>query len=114
MIIKYILIASLVILLILFLRGRRGSQWRAGKKVGLTVFIMAGLAAVVAPEQLNTIAHAVGVGRGADLLLYALTVTFVFATLNGYLKQQDTDRRIAELAREIAIDRAQAEKERNQ
>lgn len=55
------------------------------------------------PDSLNSLAQRVGVGRGADLILYVLFVAFIFFVLNVYIKfkqQQDT---IFRLARKLAL-----------
>ena len=44
-----------------------------------------------------------GVGRGADLLLYATVAALVFSLLVIYAKFKDAEVKIAELARHIAI-----------
>jgi hypothetical protein len=59
--------------------------------------------AILFPEITNDVAHAVGVGRGADLLLYVLVVAFVFYALNNYLHQQDQRDTLFRLARRVAL-----------
>jgi len=103
MIIKLILIGLLVIIALFFIRNRNTARLRAGKKLLFLLFIAGGIAAVVQPNLLTKLAHAVGVGRGTDLLLYGLVLAFCFVTLNVYLKFKDYEARLGKLAREIAI-----------
>ena len=49
------------------------------------------------------LAHALGIGRGADLLLYGLTVVVIFMLLNTYVKDKEEQRRFAILSRKVAI-----------
>jgi hypothetical protein len=58
---------------------------------------------VLFPGLVNGIAHAVGIGRGADLLLYATAVAFIGYVLNAYLHQQDERDALYRLARKVAI-----------
>lgn len=107
MIIQFLLIAALVLTVFWFLRNRNQARIRAGKKVAFMLLILAGLLAVLYPEKMNSLANSVGVGRGADLLFYALTLAFIFVTLNVYLKFKDYDRRLVEMARQVAIKTAE-------
>jgi hypothetical protein len=62
---------------------------------------------VLRPDDVTKVAHVVGVGRGTDLLLYMLIVTFVFMMINFYLRLKDTERRLTDLARSIAVQHAE-------
>lgn len=110
MIIQPILVAALLVVFIWFLRNRNQARIRAGKKLAFALLVLAGVFAVVYPDALNTLANWLGVGRGADLLFYTLTVAFVFVTLNVYLKFKDHDERLAEIARHVAIEEAKLPK----
>jgi hypothetical protein len=62
---------------------------------------------VVRPNDLTRVAHLVGVGRGADLVLYALVVAFTFSVVNFYLRQRELKQRITQLARAVALREAE-------
>ena len=99
------LLFVLFALLILYfgLSGRRTHIGRAWKKIGLMLLVVAMVIAVMFPETTNDLAHAVGVGRGADLLLYGLTLAFIAYVLNNYLQQQNDKDALYRLARQVAI-----------
>ena len=60
------------------------------------------------PEHLNVLAHAVGVGRGADLALY-LGLSLVLLAMAGLLfRLRHLERRFTDLARETALAQARA------
>jgi hypothetical protein len=101
--IKIVLIAISIIILTWFLTNRRTQKARAGVKLAIIVFTLAVLATIVFPELSNDIAHFLGVGRGADLILYGLTLSFIALVLSLYAKSKEDQRRIAILARKIAI-----------
>lgn len=101
--IRVILVVVLFALLVWFLRSRNASSVRAIKKVMLFALIGFAVVAVLNPELTNRLAALLGVGRGADLLLYALTVSFFFFAMNSYLKHLEMEQRIVALAREIAL-----------
>lgn len=101
--IKLLLLAALALALGSALRNRNTVRFQAGKKVMLLLFVLLAVAAVVRPDLVTTIANAVGVGRGSDLLLYILVMAFLFVVLNVYLKFKDADAREADLVRVLAI-----------
>jgi hypothetical protein len=65
--------------------------------------IALGVYFVWAPEQTNALAHAVGVGRGADLLFYLWVIITLALIMFMYLKIQRLSRRLTQLARAVAL-----------
>ena len=64
--------------------------------------------AVLRGARRAALAHAVGVGRGTDLLLYLACVTFLFTTIGLHLRLAGLRDQYVALARQIAIDQASA------
>jgi len=83
--------------------GKQSHSARAWKKIALSLLAIAMVIAVLFPDTTNKIANIVGVGRGADLLLYILTLAFIGYALNNYLHQQHQRDELNRLARKIAI-----------
>jgi hypothetical protein len=106
--IQGLLITSIIALLVYLLRSRRSAQSRAWVKVGYLVFVLAGVYAVLRPNDTTVVAHWLGVDRGTDLMLYALIIAFSFTTLSTYLRFKDLELRYARLARAVALEGAQA------
>ena len=70
----------------------------------IAALIFTGLAALILfPDITVSIAHLLGVGRGTDLVFYlfAIGATFLFILL--YSKIENTNLRITELVRSVAI-----------
>jgi hypothetical protein len=105
--IQGLLIASIFSLMVFLLRSRRSVQSQAWVKVGFLLFVLAGVYAVLRPNDTTVVAHWLGVARGTDLMLYALIIAFSFSTLSTYLRFKDLELRYARLARAIALDGAQ-------
>jgi small membrane protein len=105
--IQGLLIASIFALVVYLLRSRRSAQSQAWVKVGFMLFVLAGVYAVLRPNDTTVVAHWLGVARGTDLMLYALIIAFSFSTLSTYLKFKDLEVRYAQLARAVALERAQ-------
>jgi hypothetical protein len=106
LIVQLLLIAGLSTVVLSFLRNRNTARIQAGKKLLFGLFVIACIASVANPEMLTSVANAVGVGRGADLVLYGLVVAFAFVSLNTYLKFKDMEARVTVLARQLAISQA--------
>ncbi|MCL1869591.1 MAG: DUF2304 domain-containing protein [Promicromonosporaceae bacterium] len=96
MIIQVVLVVAIIAVVILLGRSSRNVRHMAFRRLFLLAFAVASVLAIAFPEALTAIARAVGVGRGADLLLYALVVAFI-----GSLAMQS--RRATELARMITL-----------
>jgi hypothetical protein len=62
-----------------------------------------GLWFVWSPDEANQVAHALGIGRGADLLLYCWVLVSTVVLLNLHLKLRGTLRLTTELARQVAL-----------
>lgn len=107
MLIQYLLVAASIGLLLLFLRKRGTARAAAGTKIAFVLFVMFGIYAALRPGDVTVVAGWLGVGRGTDLLLYALVVIFTFATLNIYLRFKEMELRYARLARAIALQHAE-------
>lgn len=107
MLIQVLLVGSSVALLLLFLRKRGSAKTAASTKLAFVLFILFGIYAALRPGDVQAVATVLGVGRGTDLLLYALVVVFTFATLNAYLRFKEIELRYARLARAIALRQAE-------
>lgn len=107
MLIQYVLVAAAFGLLVLFLRKRGTARTAAGTKLAFLLFVIFGIYAAIRPGDVQRLADWLGVGRGTDLLLYALVVVFTFATLNAYLRFKELELRYARLARAIALQHAE-------
>ncbi|MBA0047743.1 DUF2304 domain-containing protein [Mycobacteroides sp. LB1] len=101
--IQPLLIVAVLLLLVYLLRSRSTAQAKAWVKLGFVVFVMAGIYAILRPNDTTTLAHWLGLGRGTDLMLYALIIAFAFTTLSTYLRFKDLELRYSRLARAVAL-----------
>jgi hypothetical protein len=106
-IIKLLLLAAIAVVGLFALRG----STRAIHRVVWRGFVVGGLLAaalsVLFPGGLSWLAHKVGVGRGADLVLYILVITFMLVSVILFRRVADLERRYVVLARQLAIRQAQ-------
>ena len=103
MILQIILVLVLISLIIGFLQSRTTSRTKAYKKIFLVLFVVCAIFVVIFPDVTTSLAHLLGVGRGADLLLYGLTVVVIFMLLNTYVKDREEQKRFVILARKVAL-----------
>jgi hypothetical protein len=107
MIIQIVLIGIVILLTAYFLRQRNTMRLRAGRKLLFVAFTLFAIITIMRPDLMSDLAHLVGVGRGADLLLYGLVLFFVFFAITVYLKFKDMEQRLAKLVRHTAISEAE-------
>ncbi|MBP9828096.1 DUF2304 domain-containing protein [Patescibacteria group bacterium] len=75
------------------------------------VLWLAVLVVAFVPWATDIIASLVGVGRGADLLVYCAIVVLIYAVYRLLVTQQKLERDITVLTRKIAIEQAKERKE---
>jgi small membrane protein len=72
----------------------------------LTIFAGLGIFFILFPEYSNTIAHRLGVGRGADLLFYSCILFFLFIVLKLFARIRRLEDKVTDLVRQNAKDKA--------
>lgn len=100
---QIILIIAVLILAARVLALRNTHIGGAWKKLGLVLLAMLMVTSIINPEIVTVIAKAVGIGRGTDLLLYVLFVTFLLYAVAQYVKAQDERDKLFRLARQISL-----------
>jgi len=101
--IQLVLIGVVILTAVRLLRGR-GARTQAVRRLGLMLFAALAVWSILFPSVWNRIAKLVGVGRGTDMVLYALVVAFLSFTLTTYLRFRDFEARYTKLARRLALD----------
>jgi hypothetical protein len=107
MLIQFLLVIAVLTILIVFVRASNAVYVQASKRVALVLFALVNIYAVMRPDHLSALANLVGVGRGTDLVLYALVVAFMAGMFSFYQRFRVVDRRYTELARTVALREAE-------
>lgn len=81
----------------------RFARQRRGLDLLFAAVWMAALVAVLLPEMTIPLAHALGIARGVDLALYVLTVLFLWAHYQHYIRYKRLEEHITVLVRELAL-----------
>lgn len=105
--IQIILIIGLAVPAVIILLPTKGAKGLAIRRLTMLGILLGGIIAIMFPDITNTIARMLGVGRGADLLLYGFIIVFLAYTLSTSAHLRRTDRQISELTRELAVAQAQ-------
>ena len=98
--------ALIVAVLLVAVRLLRSSGMRAlaVRRVGLIVLAGFAVVTIILPDTWTAIAALVGIGRGTDLLLYALVVAFLSYTATSYVRFRQLESAYTRLARRLALD----------
>jgi hypothetical protein len=73
--------------------------------VQLAVFVGGGVL-ILFPEIARRLAHAVGIGRGVDFVIYPVVIWLVRESLLTRRRRLEEEARLTELVRAVAIERA--------
>ena len=103
--IQLLLIVVVIVIAARLLRGR-GARTQAVRRLGLLLFAAFAVWSILFPSVWNRMAKLVGVGRGTDMVLYALVVAFLSFTLTTYVRFRDFEARYTKLARRQALNEA--------
>jgi len=101
--IQVLLIVAVLVVAARLLRGQ-GARHQAIRRMMLVLFAVAAVLSILFPATWTRLANLVGVGRGADLLLYALMVAFLGFVATTYRRFRVLESQFTQLARRIALD----------
>lgn len=102
-VIQVLLICGIVAVFGWLLLNPRSQQVHAWIKILAAAFTTFGVVVIISPGTSDRIAHSVGVGRGADLLLYSIAVSFVYVMVSVYTRNIDEQEKFEKMARAIAL-----------
>lgn len=98
-----ILLLFFVVLTLFVVRQKRGYLSRTFSRFGFLLVSFLFFGGILFPNVFQRLARLVGVGRGADLLIYLNTIATFSATLLIFVKVKQIEAREALIVREIAL-----------
>lgn len=101
--IQFLLIAAIVLLAAFMMRRTGADSHLAIRRILLGLFVLAAVLSVMFPQWLTWVAGIMGVGRGTDLLLYALVVMVLAFIYTQHRRNLALQRDVTLLARKIAL-----------
>jgi hypothetical protein len=105
--IKPVLIAAILLFAVLYFAKLRSRLW---DRMLVLLFVAVSVGFIVSPDFTTSIAHRLGVGRGADLLFYFSLIGFSFIFLLLFSWIRELQQQVTSLARELALHAADPER----
>lgn len=106
---QWILMIALVLVGLYLLKARPSASQQAIRRLAILGALIFGALAVLFPSYTNVVASLLGIGRGADLLLYSFVIFALAYVVHQYRRQLWQEKTITNLARSIALLRAAQE-----
>ena len=104
---QWVLAIALVLVGLYLLKARKSASQQAIRRLFIIVALAAGFFAVLFPSYTNVVASYLGIGRGADLLLYTFVVFTLFYVVHQYRRQLWQEKVTTDLARALTLARAE-------
>jgi hypothetical protein len=103
MLIRFILWGILMLVLLMTWRRQRQSAIRLWEAIAWSTVWVAAAIVVARPEATSEVAQFLGVGRGADLILYAAIITLLVLVFQLHVAHHRLERQLTDLVRKQAL-----------
>ncbi|GAA2510419.1 MAG: DUF2304 domain-containing protein [Kocuria sp.] len=107
-VVQIVLILGVAYGALTLVRGGANAKHQAIRRLGAVAFFLFAAVSILVPDLVTQVARLLGIGRGTDLVLYALVVLFMVSQYSAAQRRRVEEVNITRLARHIAI--AEAEK----
>ncbi|OKL48451.1 hypothetical protein BSR29_00755 [Boudabousia liubingyangii] len=101
--IKILLLLGVALIAYFTLRVPHGQRSLATRRLTLIAFMFFAVFAIIWPSLVTKIASFLGVGRGADLVLYLLVIAFFANLATSYRRSLASEQKLTRLARNVAL-----------
>lgn len=105
-IVQLVLVVAVILVSLALMRGGSNARHLAIRRLLLVMFAFAAAVSIFLPDLLTGIAQFLGIGRGTDLVLYALIFCFFVFMATTYQRFRQAEFALTRLARRIALDEA--------
>ena len=106
---QWIIAIALGVVGIYLVKARRTASHQAIRRLFIVLALIAGFVAVIFPNYTTVVAGLLGIGRGADLLLYSFVVFALFYVVHQYRRQLWQEKLTTDLARALTLAQADIE-----
>jgi hypothetical protein len=107
-IVQVALVLAVVIVSLALMRGGSNARHLAIRRIMLVLFACVAAFSIFFPELLTRVARLLGIGRGTDLVLYGLIVSFLVFMATTYQRFRHMESTLTKLSRRIALDETPA------
>jgi hypothetical protein len=98
-----IAVVAIVVVIAVVMMRNGGARHQALRRILMMFFVVAAASSVFFPQIWTAMARLVGIGRGADLLLYLTVLFFLGLVMSTYRRFRHMDNQITDLARQLAL-----------
>ena len=103
-IVQIVLVLAVVIVSLALMRGGSNARHLAIRRIMLVLFACLAALSIFFPGLLSHVARFFGIGRGTDLVLYGLIVSFLVFMATTYQRFRQMETTMTKLSRRIALD----------
>lgn len=107
-IVQIVLVLAVVVMSLALMRGGSNARHLAIRRIMLVLFACVAAFSIFFPELLTRVANVLGIGRGTDLVLYGLVVSFLVFMATTYQRFRHMESTLTKLSRRIALDEVAA------
>ncbi|MGO1316897.1 MAG: DUF2304 domain-containing protein [Cellulomonadaceae bacterium] len=107
--VQVLLLVSIGVIAVLLNRSTADARHQAIRRLLLAGFVVAAALSVIFPQWLSHAANLLGVGRGTDLVLYALVIAFLGYIASNHRRTSRLSAQITALTRELTLAEARYE-----
>ncbi|AJT41409.1 DUF2304 domain-containing protein [Psychromicrobium lacuslunae] len=104
--VQIVLVVAVVLGSLVLMRGGSNARHLAVRRIMVMLFALLAAFSIFFPEMLTGLARFFGIGRGTDLVLYALVVSFLVFMATTYQRFRQMESTMTKLSRRIALDEA--------
>lgn len=106
-VVQIVLILAVAYGALTLVRGGANAKHQAIRRLAAVAFFFFAAVSILVPDLVTQVARMLGIGRGTDLVLYALVVLFMITQYTSAQRRREEEVNITRLARHIAIAEAE-------
>ncbi len=103
-VVQIALVFAVVVVSLTLMRGGSNARHLAIRRIMLVLFACIAALSIFFPQMLSHVAQFFGIGRGTDLVLYGLVVSFLVYLATTYQRFRQMETTLTKLSRRIALD----------
>lgn len=103
-VVQIVLVLAVAIVSLALMRGGSNARHLAIRRIMLVLFACVAAFSIFFPGLLSQLARVFGIGRGTDLVLYGLIVSFLVFMATTYQRFRHMETTMTKLSRRIALD----------
>ena len=106
-VVQIVLILAVAYGALTLVRGGANAKHQAIRRLAAVAFFVFAAASILVPDLVTSVARFLGIGRGTDLVLYALVVLFMVTQYTTAQRRRAEEVKLTRIARHIAISEAE-------